>query len=94
MQARQLPVRGAAPEPVHMPLLMLVPSDPRTGARVRLLQDFGTSQDPAGLGEEPPLQLPLCTASPEPTRRKHGRPPGSRTRMPRATGHDPGPTTF
>ena len=58
---------------------------------MRLVQDFGSSAEPAGLPEMQPLRLPLAGAPQEPAPRKRGRPAGSRTRKPPANGHDAGP---
>jgi len=55
MQARPLPVRGAPPEPVHMALLMMVPGDRQNGPQVRLVQDFGSSDEPARRRRVTPL---------------------------------------
>jgi hypothetical protein len=75
MQARPLPVRGAPPEPVHMALLMMVPGDRQTGPHVRLVQDFGSSDEPAGLPEAPPLRAAAVRRAAG-TGRAQARPPG------------------
>jgi hypothetical protein len=52
MQARRgAPWQGRSSEPVHTALLMIVPRDRQTGPHVRLVQDFGNSDEPPGFGE-------------------------------------------
>jgi hypothetical protein len=95
MQAQAgAPWRGGSSGPVHMALLMLVPGAPGGGPAVRLVQDFGSSAEPAGLPETQPLRLPLAGAPQEPAPAKRGRPAGSRARKPPSNGHDAGPTAI
>jgi hypothetical protein len=73
---RELP--GAAGTAVRLALLMV-----RNGARgsvtVRLVQDFGRSDDPDPAEPAAPA-LPVATPTPAPPKGGRGRPPGSRNR--------------
>ncbi len=94
LQARPWPpVRGAAPEPVRMVLLMAVPGDGRSGMAVRLVQDFGSTAAPAGMAEDPPLRLPLSGAARRrPNASAAARPAAARARRRRPTAMTPGAT--
>jgi hypothetical protein len=88
-------LRGPEPEPVHMALLMVIRSEQRGVPAVRLVQDFGHTDEPADLPAAPPLRLSLTGSVTEPPQRKRGRPAGSRSRLtPASNGHDVGPATF
>jgi hypothetical protein len=88
-------LRGPEPEPVHMALLMVIRSEQRGVPAVRLVQDFGHTDETADLRAAPPLRLPLTGSVAEPPPRKRGRPAGSRTRRaPANNGHDAEPATF
>jgi hypothetical protein len=87
-------LRGAAPEPVRMALLMVLQATGPDGPTVRLVQDFGSTAEPAAAAAEPALRLTLPATPAAPPKRERGRPAGSRTRKPPASnGHDIGAET-
>ena len=70
---------GASAGAVHMALLM-VRAGPQGSVAVRLVQDFGRSDEPEPV-EPAAAVLPAVTAAPAPPpKRGRGRPPGSRSR--------------
>ena len=60
--------------------LVMVRTDERGAASVRLVQDFGSPSDPSGAPGAPAPAAP--DAAPAPVKRGRGRPPGSRTKKP------------
>jgi hypothetical protein len=71
---------------------MVIRSEQRGVPAVRLVQDFGHSDEAADLPATPPLRLPLTGSVAEPPQRKRGRPAGSRSRRtPASNGHDTEP---
>jgi hypothetical protein len=69
---------GRDADAVRMALLM-VRSGARASVTVRLVQDFGRTDDPDPV-EPAAAGLPVATLTPAPPKRGRGRPPGSRNR--------------
>jgi hypothetical protein len=67
--------------------LVMVRAAERSAPSVRLVQDFGSPDDPdpATLDTGAPATTPVATAAPAPPKRGRGRQPGSRTRKPSRT---------
>jgi hypothetical protein len=86
-------VRRPDPAPVPMALLMVAGAGEPGAVAVRLAQDCGHTDAPAGAPAAPVAKAPpLAASSAGPARRRRGRPAGSRTRKAPATnGHDPLP---
>jgi len=68
--------------------LLMVRSGARGSVAVRLVQDFGRSDDPEPV-ELPAPALPVAAPTPAPPKRGRGRPPGSRNKKNGARGQGP-----
>ena len=81
---RQDGATGAGPDDVHMALLMVRAGAPGS-VNVRLVQDFGRSDEPAAEGQTA-TALPAAVRPPSPPKRGRGRPVGSRSKTNGALG--------
>jgi hypothetical protein len=82
---RQDGATGVGPDDVHVALLMVRAGRPGS-VNVRLVQDFGRSDEPRAEGHTATALPAAVTAEPPVPRRGRGRPPGSRSKKNGALG--------
>ena len=85
VRPRQDGATGAGRDDVQMALLMVRAGAPGS-INVRLVQDFGRSDEPAAEGQTAPALPAAITAAPSSLKRGRGRPPGSRSKTNGALG--------